>query len=284
MIKLYTDTSANLPHELVINESIEVIPFGYTVNGRMPDMTLPFDGASFYDSMRAGADVRTSMINPESYKNAFEKALANGDDVIYVGMSGGISGSAHSASLAADELREMYADRKIAVIDTLAASLGEGLQVIRAAELAKADGDFEKICGLLESEKKCMCQYFTVDDLKYLHRGGRLSRVAAAIGSLLNIKPILTGDEGGRIVSCGKARGKKAALSELANRYAKLSADRRATIGIAHGDDPAGAAQLLELLHEKGFEGECINVCYEPVTGSHVGPGTIALFFRGIHK
>ena len=158
--------------------------------------------------------------------------------------------------------------------------VANGLAVV--ADCRKAD--FEKIRDLLESEKKSMCQYFTVDDLKYLHRGGRLSGVAAAIGSLLNIKPILTGDEGGRIVSCGKVRGKKAALSELANRYAKLSADRFATIGIAHGDDPAGAAQLLELLREKGFEGECINVCYEPVTGAHVGPGTVALFFRGIHK
>ena len=137
MIKIFTDTSANLPVSLTDKYNITVLPFSYTVNGKeLPaDADGEFDGAEFYSAMRGGADIKTSMINPDFISAAFRKCLENGDDVLYIGMSGGISGTAHSASLAAEELREEFPERLISAIDTYAASLGEGLMVIRAAEM-----------------------------------------------------------------------------------------------------------------------------------------------------
>ena len=129
-----------------------------------------------------------------------------------------------------------------------------------------------------------MCQYFTVDDLEYLKRGGRIGLISTVVGTVLKIKPILMGDEKGRIVLCGKVRGRRQSLLALADRYSELVQDRDDDIGIAHADDEEGVEVLLAELRKRGFKGECITVCYEPVTGAHVGPGTVALFFSGIHK
>ena len=213
MTKLYTDTSANLPLALLREYDIAVIPFSYTVNGVAEDYSeeTDFDGKAFYDAMRRGAEVKTSMVNPATAAAFFERALAQGDDVLYVGMSGGISGTAHAAALAAEELREKYPHAKIMTIDTYAASLGEGLQVLEAAELLRAGRSFEEVGDRILARRPHMCQFFTVDDLNYLKRGGRISGAAALVGSVLGIKPILRGDETGHIVSCGKVRGNKKA-------------------------------------------------------------------------
>ena len=219
MTKLYTDTSANLPLALLREYDIAVIPFSYTVNGVAEDYSeeTDFDGKAFYDAMRRGAEVKTSMVNPATAAAFFERALAQGDDVLYVGMSGGISGTAHAAALAAEELREKYPHAKIMTIDTYAASLGEGLQVLEAAELLRAGRSFEEVGDRILARRPHMCQFFTVDDLNYLKRGGRISGAAALVGSVLGIKPILRGDETGHIVSCGKVRGNKKAYAELAD-------------------------------------------------------------------
>ena len=224
------------------------------------------------------------MISTGIILNAFKTELEKGFDIIYIAMSGGISGTVQAAEAAADELRQEFPERNIAVIDTFAASLGEGLLAIKAAEMNNGGISFNDIASYISRIRHTMCQYFTVDDLKYLKRGGRISGTAAAVGTLLNIKPILKGDETGHIISCGRARGKRAALLTLAEHYEKLSADKRSQIGIAHADAPEDAETLLSLLKKHGFKGECITVCYEPVTGAHVGPGTVALFFMGVHK
>ena len=286
MITIFTDTSANLPISLIRKYNISLLPFSYTVNGK----DLPYadewetGGKKFYDAMREGAEIKTSMINPDIINSGFRKCLENGDDILYIGMSGGISGTAHSAAMVAEELREEFPERLIATIDTYAASLGEGLLVIRAAEMRDSGISFKDIEACILSERNTMCQYFTVDDLKYLKKGGRISGTAAMIGTLLNIKPILKGDETGHIISCGKVRGKKAALITLAEKYGALAADKKADIGIAHADAPEDAEALVALLKKQGFRGNVLNVCYEPVTGSHVGPGTVALFFPGTEK
>ena len=265
---------------------IAVIPFSYTVNGMAEDYNeeTDFDGKAFYDAMRRGAEVKTSMVNPATAAAFFERALAQGDDVLYVGMSGGISGTAHAAALAAEELREKYPHAKIMTIDTYAASLGEGLQVLEAAELLCAGRSFEEVGDRILARRPHMCQFFTVDDLNYLKRGGRISGAAALVGSVLGIKPILRGDETGHIVSCGKVRGNKKAYAELADYFDKRALDKTARIGIAHADNREGTDYLLGLLRERGFTGECLEVYYEPVTGAHVGPGTVALFFYGTEK
>ena len=286
MTKLYTDTSANLPLALLREYDIAVIPFSYTVNGVAEDYNeeTDFDGKAFYDAMRRGAEVKTSMVNPATAAAFFERALAQGDDVLYVGMSGGISGTAHAAALAAEELREKYPHAKIMTIDTYAASLGEGLQVLEAAELLRAGSSFEEVGDRILARRPHMCQFFTVDDLNYLKRGGRISGAAALVGSVLGIKPILRGDETGHIVSCGKVRGNKKAYAELADYFDKRALDKTVRIGIAHADNREGTDYLLGLLRERGFTGECLEVYYEPVTGAHVGPGTVALFFYGTEK
>lgn len=281
MIQLFTDTSANLPDSLLRQHGIHVLPFTYTVDGQP---ATHFDGEAFYEAMRQGAVVQTSMINLLNIMEPMRAVLEQGDDVLYIGMSGGISGTAHAAALAAQELRAEFPQRRIATIDTYAASLGEGLQVLQAAEQIAQGAEFDTIVAEIEHDRHTMCQYFTVDDLEYLKRGGRISKVTAVVGTVLKIKPLLMGDETGHIVMCGKARGRRNALVSLAERYDALVADRSADIGIAHADAAADMEALLELLRERGFTGNCLRVLYEPVTGSHVGPGTVALFFRGIHK
>lgn len=286
MIKLFTDTSANLPIELIRKYGIKVISFEYTVNGVPAEYSAEtdFDGVAFYNAMRAGADVKTGLINMAKFNENFEPELIAGNDVIYIGMSGGISGTASIAAVAAGEFAEKYPQRRILSFDTYAASLGEGLMVLKAAQMIEQGADFDAVSDMLHTLRPNMCQYFTVDDLKYLRKGGRITGAAAVIGSVLHIKPILQGDDTGHIILCGKVRGRKNALNNLAERYGALCADKSALIGIAHADDEAGTDYLMGKLREAGFTGECLTVCYEPVTGSHVGPGTIALFFPGIHK
>ena len=286
MIKLFTDTSANLPVSIIREYGIGVVPFSYTVNGKEVPYSAEtdFNGKAFYEAMRAGAEVKTSMINVSDFIAAFEQWIAKGDAVIYVGMSGGISGTAHSAKLAAEELLEKYPAAKIAAIDTYAASLGEGFLVIETAKMIERGDPFLKIVKKIELLRKNMCQFFTVDDLAYLRKGGRISGAAAVVGTVLNIKPILRGDENGKIVLCGKIRGFNKSMEALANKYDELVFDKTADVGIAHADNPVGAQRLENILRTKGFSGELLKVVYEPVTGSHVGPGTIALFFMGEHK
>ena len=286
MIQLFTDTSANLPFAVTQEKHISVVPFSYTVDG--VEMKYPtdteFDGKAFFDAMLRGAMVKTSMVSVGAFLEQFEQALQAGNDVLYIGMSGGVSGTANSAAIAVSELREKYPERKIAAVDTYAASLGEGLQVLAAVRMIEQGVGFDEVVAQIERGRHNMCQYFTVADLEYLKRNGRLSSVVALAGTILHIKPILMGDETGHIVQCGKVRGSQRALERLAEKYDALVSDRSAGIGIAHADNERGAETLLARLRERGFTGECMTVMYEPVTGSHVGPGTVALFFPGVHK
>ena len=267
MIQLFTDTSANLSLETVRKLALTVVPFSYSVNGAeaTPEVLADFDGKAFYDAMRNGAVVKTAMIGIGTFLDAFRPVLEAGDDILYVAMSGGISGTYNAAMLAANELLESFPERRIAVIDTYAASLGEGLLVLKAAELLRAGKSLDE----------------TVQTLK---RGGRISRVASVVGTVLRIKPLLTGNAEGKIVLCGKCRGRKQSLSALADYYEKKVISKAENIAIADADDPEGTKLLLAELRSRGFTGECMTACYEPVTGAHVGPGTVALFFFGTEK
>ena len=284
MTQLFTDTSANLPVEIIDEYGIEVVPFSYTIDGVEYIPEREFDGKAFYAAMRAGSEVKTSMVNAGTFIERFKTALDAGKDVLYIGMSGGISGTANAALMAKQELDEEYPDRKIVVIDTLAASLGEGLFVIKAAEQLKDGAALDAIEETIRAQVPSMCQSFTVDDLKYLKKTGRVSGAAAIIGNVLSIHPILIGDYEGKIVVKSKVRGMKRTLDALAERYAELVLNKAETIGIAHADNEEGKAYLVQRLRDKGLTGKCLSVCYEPVTGSHVGPGTVALFFFGTDR
>ena len=250
MIQIFTDTSANLPAAYIQKYSLRVIPLTYFVDGAEAhqDPAVDFDGKAYYDAMRSGTPVSTAMINLAAFLEPLHAALAAGDDVIYIGMSGGISGTAHAAAMAVQELQEEFPERKIAAIDTYAASLGEGLLVIEAARMLENGAPFSLIVEQISRRRHTMCQYFTVDDLAYLERGGRVSKAAAIVGTVLKIKPLLRGDDEGKIVQCGKTRGRKQSLTALADFYEKLVADKSEEIGIAHADDAAGAQFLLDAL------------------------------------
>ena len=202
MIQIFTDTSANLPAAYIQKYSLRVIPLTYFVDGveAHQDPAVDFDGKAYYDAMRSGTPVSTAMINLGAFLEPLDAALAAGNDVIYIGMSGGISGTAHAAAMAVQELQEEFPERKIAAIDTYAASLGEGLLVIEAARMLENGAPFSLIVEQISRRRHTMCQYFTVDDLAYLERGGRVSKAAAIVGTVLKIKPLLRGDDEGKIV------------------------------------------------------------------------------------
>ncbi|MCD7785820.1 MAG: DegV family protein [Oscillospiraceae bacterium] len=286
MIRLFTDTSANLSPAVIKEHNIELVHFHYSINDEVIeyDTLEGFDGKSFYKAMREGADIKTSMVNIIDYMKAFEPALQDGDDVLYVGMAGGISGAIASTKIAASELQETYPDRAIIIFDSYAASLGEGMHVLDAAELIESGERIDVVVNELYNKREHLCQYFTVDDMKYFKKGGRVSGAVSFAGSLLNVKPILMGDNTGHIVFNGVARGEKRAIATLVDKYQKLCSDMSLDISIAHADNEAGAQSLLEQLRAIGFTGNAMIEQYEPVTGGHAGPGTIALFFRGVHK
>ncbi len=280
---IVTDTSANLPEEYVQKHHITVIPFSYFIDGEAHTCidSTGFDGLKYYESMRQGMDVTTSQITPQIYIDYFEPLLEGGSDILYIGMSSGISGSFASALAAAAEMRKKYKARAIRLVDTLGASLGEGLLVMKAVSLQEKGLHLQDVTDLLKNYRRRICQVFTVEDLKYLKKSGRLSNVAAVIGTVLNIKPLLKGNEEGKIVAYGKIRGKRRAVEALAKRYEELAVKpERQTVCIAHADCPKDAAYLEELIHRNRPPKEVMTVCYEPVTGSHVGPGTLALFFE----
>lgn len=286
MIRLFTDTSANLSLELIEKNNLTVIPFSYTVNGEKADYSgmADFDSAGFYSAMRQGAQIKTSMINIVTFILPFEEALKAGDDVIYISLSGAVSGSANAADIAVKELAENYPDRKIVAIDSYGAGLGEGLLTLKAAEMIRKGMCFDDVVKGIYELRPHICQYFTVDDLKHLKRGGRLSNVETIVGIILNIKPILMGDQQGRIVVVGKARGRAQAIATLAEKYDKLAKDKSADVYINHADNEDGVQQLITELRKKGFRGNAVTVIYEPVCGTHVGPGALALFFEGTQK
>ena len=279
---IVTDTSANLPTPWLKANDVTVIPFCYTINGReMACMdTEAFNGTAFYTAMRNGLGVTTSQINPQAYIDNFEPLLKAGQDILFVGMSSGISGSYQSAQMAMVQLRESYPEREFRLVDTLGASLGEGILVMRAVEYKHAGLDLSETARRLLSLRRNMCQIFMVDDLMFLKKTGRVSGAVALVGTMLQIKPLLKGNEKGQIVTYAKARGRRKAIEALAKHYDELVVDAPGqVVGIAHADCEKDADLLATLLMRNHPPKKILTVMYEPVTGSHVGPGTIALFF-----
>ena len=265
MIKVMTDNAANLPPELRAQYGITELCLTYTIDGEPVDISKPFDGHAFYEAMRKGAEVKTSMITPLAAREAMEPVLDRGDDVLYVGLSGGVSGTCWGVSVVAQELRERYPDRDI--------------RVLEAADMAQKGADMETIVARANQLIGKMRQHFMVDDLKFLRKGGRLSGAAAFAGTLLQIKPILQGDPEGKIVVLSKERGRKKAMDTLIQLYEELVEDKSAPVGISHAAAPAEALHLATALRQAGCTGEILSVCHEPVTGAHVGPGMLALYF-----
>ena len=282
-----TDTSGNLPSDWIRRADLKIIAFPYFIDGREYTCldTDAFDGDAFYARIKEGLKVTTSQISPQQYMECYEPWLKQGLDIVFVCMSSGISGSCNSARIGAEMILERYPDRRIEVVDTRGASLGEGLVALEAARLRDQDLGAEEAAARLRDLVERMFNVFTVDDLMHLRRGGRLSNMAAIVGMVLNIKPLLKGNEEGKIVSFAKVRGRKKSIEELAARYDKLAVDpEKQIVGIAQAGCREDASYLAQLLRRNRPPKEILTVEYEPVTGSHVGPGALALFFASHSK
>jgi len=280
-----TDTSANLEPAQISDYSLEVIPFNYYFDGEehniLRDGFSRFNAEDFYARIRKGLKVTTSQIPPQAFADSFEKFLRRGKDIIFVCMSSGISGSCNSAKIAAAMMMEAYPGRIVEVIDTLGASLGEGLVALHAARLQKLGRSVTEAAEELRDLSRRMCNIFTVDDLMHLRRGGRLSNMAAMVGTVLQIKPLLKGNVEGKIVAFEKIRGRKRSIEALAEAYDKLVvAPEKQIVGIAQAACREDAERLASLIRRNRPPKEILTVEYEPVTGSHVGPGALALFFE----
>ena len=280
---VFADGTANLPRSL--REGIRLLPCEYRVGGktRIYDGNLEkFDTHAYYEGLRHGQLVQTSLLNTHLFLTEFSSALKQGLDVIYVSMSSSISGTFGAAVAAMQELKETMKGRFIHVVDSHGCGFGTGLLAARAAKLSLSGADAREAARLLEAEVPLTCQYFTVDDLNFLKRSGRLSGMTAKIGSVLNIKPLLYGDAEGHIVSCGVARGRRKAIEALVKKYEEKHLDEQDLgVYISHGDCAEDAEQLRDMVMDITPDIP-VTVCdHEPFSGAHVGPGMLALFFRG---
>ena len=282
MFRIVTDTSSNLPTAYLQAENITVIPFTFhTESGEQSCMdTASFDAKAFYTAMRNGEKVTTSQIPPQRFVDNIRPMLENGEDVLFVSMSSGISGSYASSKIAANQLAEEFPERKMLTVDTYSASLAEGIVVMRAVECRKEGLSIDETYQILRALRHRIAQIFTVGDLRYLKRTGRLSNLEAAVGTVLQIKPLLKGDPEGKIVCFAKVRGRQRAIEEMAKRYEELVVSPETqTVCISHADCEADAQILASMLRRSKPPKDIQIVDYEPVTGSHVGPGALALFF-----
>ncbi len=282
---VFTDGCSNLPGELLRKLSIHPLPCSFTVDGVSATFAGDldtFDAHTYYDQLRNGSLVKTSLLNTHLFLTHFRPILEQGEDVVYVGMSSGISGTIQSARIAAEELEEEFPERRVCIVDSLGAGFGPGLLSCRACDLRDEGKTAAETAAILDDEKMRMCEYFTVDDLNCLKRTGRVSGATAMIATVLNIKPLLYGDDTGHIVSCGKVRGRKKALDALVETYRTKVVDAgNQRIAISHGDVPEEAQELARRICQIAQPKELIIAPHEPVTGSHVGPGMLAVFFMG---
>lgn len=282
---VFSDSACNLPGRLLRELDIHIIPFSYELDGELiqcDDSPDDFDGHAYYEKMRNRAEVKTSLLNVDAFVRAFRPYAEAGQDILYTGLSSGVSGTIQSARQAARELMEEFPQRQIAVLDSLGAGLGEGLLTCRAADRRNEGLSLAEAMPLLEEERDRLCEFFTVGDLMYLRHTGRLSGVVALVGTILQVKPLLRGDEEGHIVLCGKSRGRKKAVADLVALYKKrVRSPETQRVFISHGDCPEDAALLAEGVQKVAPPKELIVSIHEPQTGSHVGPGMLSVFFLG---
>lgn len=279
-----TDATCDLPRDFCEQNKVQVIPMRFTLN----DTEYSSEGENslsakeFYDRMRKGEMPKTVQITQEEAFSHFERFLKEGQDVLHLAFSSALSGSCDSAMLAARRAAEKYPANRVIVIDSLCASLGEGLYVYYAVRFQKEGMSLEKTAEKLESIKQKLCHYFTVDDLHHLHRGGRVSKTAAIVGSVLGIKPVLHVDEAGRLIPIGKVRGRKQSLNQLvAKMKAKTAGTENEIFFVSHGDCREDAEYVAELAKKECGIKKYLIGDIGPVIGTHSGPGTVALFFLG---
>ena len=275
----FTDSCCDISADILAEWDVKCIDLTFKFDGsdhEYHDKELPAE--TFYQMMRDGKTAKTSAINMIHFKEAFEAELKNEKDVLYLAFSSGLSTTYNSARMAAEELSDSYPDRKVIVVDSLCASAGLGLLVYLGVKQKQAGASIEKVADFLKDHTLSICHWFTVDDLEYLKRGGRVNPTVAFVGGLLGIKPILHVDDEGHLISVSKTRGRKSALSILVNKYGELAATPESGPVFISQDD---AKEVARMIQEKYGNDTDLIVNIGPVIGSHAGPGTIALFFVG---
>ena len=279
-----TDNNSDLPEEYLKDHGVGCMYLSYSMDGKNYTHGNFLPEHEFYEAMRNGSMPTTAQVNPENAKTLLEPYLKEGKDILHIAFSSGLSGTYNSSRIAAEELMEEYPDRRIIVVDSLSASLGQGLLVWLAQQKKELGQTLEDVADWVEKNKLKMVHLFTVDDLNHLYRGGRVSRTTAIVGSMLNIKPVLHVDNEGKLTAIGKVRGRKKALQELVKlmdeKIGSFGADCD-TIFISHGDCEQDAQYVAAKVKEKyNIKNIIINQVGATI-GAHSGPGTMALFFVG---
>lgn len=279
-----TDNNSDLPEEYMAEHGIGCSYLSYAMDGVNYTHENFMPVHEFYDKMRNGSMPTTAQVNPGNVREMMEPYLKEGLDILHIAFSSGLSGSYNSSVLAAEELQEEYPERKIQVVDSLSASLGQGMLVHLATVMKEQGKSMEEIAKWLEENKLHLVHAFTVDDLFHLYRGGRVSRTTAVVGSVLNIKPVLHVDDEGKLVAVGKSRGRKKSLNALVDMMDQQIGKYRATcdtVFVSHGDCLEDAQYVLNKVKEK-YPVKTVIINHVGATiGAHSGPGTVALFFLG---
>ena len=283
--RIITDSCCDFAEQIYSQLELTVVPL--TLNFRGAEHTDLSEGfiKTMYAGMRAGETASTAAVNPEGWKAVIEPVLAQGQDALVLAFSSGLSTTYQSAAIAAQELEESYPERKVNVVDTLCASMGQGLLVWYACKKRDSGASLEEVTAWCEENKLHLCHWFTVDDLMFLKRGGRVSAATALLGTMLQIKPVLHVDDAGKLISVGKARGRKASLDALVKKAQELGLPgENETMFISHGDCIEEAEYVAKQLKEKLGVKEVIISYVGAVIGSHSGPGTMAVFFLGKNR
>ncbi len=282
-----TESNSDLAPEYIQENQIGVVPHYYTVDDKVYGDGAELTNKEFYDAMRAEKKAATMASNPAVILEMFTAYAKEGKDILHISFSSALSGGYNNIVVGGNEVMEEFPEMKVKVIDTLSASLGEAILIMKAVEMKKAGKSLEETAACLEEMVSHVCVQFTVDDLNHLYRGGRLSKGAAILGTVVNIKPILYINEEGKLVPLAKVRGRKKSIATLVdNMEARIGSyrDKQIMIGIVHGDCEEEANYLAELVREKfGYE----NICIRPIgpsIGAHSGPGALGLIFLGDQK
>ena len=281
--KIITDSCCDFTEQQYQELDVLCAPLSVVYNGEShSNFSDPVAVKGFYDLLRTGVMATTSAANPEGWTAIMEPVLKNGQDVLVLAFSSGLSATYQSAVIAAQELQDAYPDRKIRVVDTLCAALGQGLLVWYACNKRDEGKTLEELTAWVEENKQHICHWVTVDDLSHMKRGGRISATTALVGTMLNIKPIIYVNEEGKLINTAKVRGRKAAIDFLVKKAQELGEGYdNETMFVAHGDCPEDAAALEAAMKEKCGVKNVITGYVGPVIGAHTGPGVLVVFFMG---
>ena len=281
------DSACDMTEEFLKEHNVVCVRLGFTMDNENYEGECGerIDAETFYAKLRAGAMPTTYQVTGETAKTYMEESLKKGRDVLVIAFSSALSGTAGSFVVAKRELEKQYPDRKIFALDTLCASLGQGLLVYYAVKMKYDGADIETVRDFVEENKLKLCHWFTVDDLFFLKRGGRINTATAIVGSMLSIKPVLHVDNKGRLINVTKARGRKAAIDALFDKMKQTAIDpEEQTVFISHGDVEEDAEYLAQRIKTELGVKEVKIGYVGPVIGAHTGPGVLVVFFMGSHR